>query len=261
MVGLFCFESLQPQQELEWKRGGKKLFFFPSASRIARSPWASRLLPTLRRYLSTISRPQLLHTHLPGGQTEPEAMDRGEDDGDSGAEEEHESSSPAPSGLTCRKPQGEVAGGSRSLLLSSHGFPGRPHRLPALSLAAAPLPAQFVRSHSSASPGVRSPSSRHHPPGLRPLTSRTRAPQTLPRAPGRRSSARGPAPTLSPPAPREPAGPGRGTGQPPPLLGRHPRAASPASARVPPHLPVPLPRRLSASSRPPGQRSARTLPT
>lgn len=60
----------------------------------------------MRRYLSTISRPQLLHTHLPGGQTEPEAMDRGEDDGDSGAEEEHESSSPAPSGLTCRKPRG-----------------------------------------------------------------------------------------------------------------------------------------------------------
>lgn len=56
--------------------------------------------PTLRRYLSTISRPQLLQTHLPGGQTEPEAMDRGEDDGDSGAEEEQESSSPAPSGLT-----------------------------------------------------------------------------------------------------------------------------------------------------------------
>ena len=56
----------------------------------------------MRRYLSTISRPQLLHTHLPGGQTEPEAMDRGEDDGDSGAEEEHESSSPTPSGLTFR---------------------------------------------------------------------------------------------------------------------------------------------------------------
>lgn len=58
--------------------------------------------PTLRRYLSTISRPQLLHTHLPGGHTEPEAMDWGEDDGESGAEEEQESSSPAPSGFTCR---------------------------------------------------------------------------------------------------------------------------------------------------------------
>lgn len=52
--------------------------------------------------MSTISRPQLLHTHLPGGQTEPEAMDWGEDDGESGAEEEQESSSPAPSGFTCR---------------------------------------------------------------------------------------------------------------------------------------------------------------
>ena len=57
-------------------------------------------------------------------------MDRGEDDGDSGAEEEHESSSPAPSGLTCRKPRGEVAGGSRSLRLPSHGSPGAPPPTP-----------------------------------------------------------------------------------------------------------------------------------
>lgn len=72
---------------------------FPEPQRGSRALHPS---PTLRRYLSTISRPQLLHTHLPGGQTEPEAMDWGEDDGESGAEEEQESSSPAPSGFTCR---------------------------------------------------------------------------------------------------------------------------------------------------------------
>lgn len=99
------------------KRGQTQVSLSPGFLREP-APGASRLRPTLRRYLSTISRPQLLHTHLPGGQTEPEAMDRGEDDGDSGAEEEHESSSPAPSGLTCRKPRGAVAGGSRPLLLS-----------------------------------------------------------------------------------------------------------------------------------------------
>lgn len=66
--------------------------------------WGSRVpppSPTLRRYLSTISRPQLLHTHLPGGQTEPEAMDWGED--------EQESSSPAPSGFTCRNSRAVAA--------------------------------------------------------------------------------------------------------------------------------------------------------
>lgn len=49
-----------------------------------------------------ISRPQLLQTHLLGAQPpEPEASERGEEDGESGADDEQqESSSPAASGLT-----------------------------------------------------------------------------------------------------------------------------------------------------------------
>lgn len=91
--------------------------------------------------MSTISRPQLLHTHLPGGHTEPEAMDWGEDDGESGAEEEQESSSPAPSGFTC--------GNSRALALHvppPHGAPRRlssvpslPHRLCGIPRPVGPL--------------------------------------------------------------------------------------------------------------------------
>lgn len=129
-----------------------------------RSPWASRLRPTLRRYLSTISRPQLLHTHLPGGQTEPEAMDRGEDDGDSGAEEEHESSSPTPSGLTCRKPRGAVSGGSRPLLLSpSHRPAGAPSPPPLPSPKTPPVPdvpllaLPGVQAPTAQSPGLQTP--------------------------------------------------------------------------------------------------------
>lgn len=131
-----------------------------------RSPWASRLRPTLRRYLSTISRPQLLHTHLPGGQTEPEAMDRGEDDGDSGAEEEHESSSPTPSGLTCRKPR---ARSQAVLEPSSSRHPtdprGLPHRLPSLP----PSHPQLLMSRSSPSPGSKLPQRSRR--GCRPRTS------------------------------------------------------------------------------------------
>lgn len=59
-------------------------------------------------------------------------MDRGEDDGDSGTEEEQESSSPAPSGLTCRKPPGAVDDSSRPLLLLllSLSTPCRSPRIP-----------------------------------------------------------------------------------------------------------------------------------
>ena len=129
---------------------GKQTFLFPQSSREPRSPRTPRRLrPTLRRYLSTISRPQLLHTHLPAGQTEPEAMDRGEDDGDSGAEEEQESSSPTPSGLTCRKPRGAVSGGSRPLPLSSfHGPKGAP------SPPLLPYP-KFLRPRSRPLPWVQ----------------------------------------------------------------------------------------------------------
>lgn len=129
-----------------------------------RSPWASRLRPTLRRYLSTISRPQLLQTHLPGGQTEPEAMDRGEDDGDSGAEEEHESSSPTPSGLTCRKPRGAVSGGSRPLLLSPSLRPaGAPSPPPLPSPKPPPAPdvpllaLPGAQAPTAQSPGLQTP--------------------------------------------------------------------------------------------------------
>lgn len=62
---------------------------------------------TFSRYLSTISRPQLLHTHLLGAQPEPEAMDRGEEEGDRAAEEEQESSSAA-AGLSCGEAHREL---------------------------------------------------------------------------------------------------------------------------------------------------------
>lgn len=220
--------------------------------------------PTLSRYLSTISRPQLLHTHLPGGQTEPEAMDRGEDDGDSGAEEEHESSSPAPSGLTCRKPRGAVAGGSRPLPSPPNptGPWGSPSASPLLQRPPPPLSAQLVRSHFSAlTPSAESKLRPPPPPpwGCDPLTSRTPGrPTTLPSLPRRLSSPPRPGPSLPPslpllpPAPRGPAALRPG---PPPRLSRSARTCAP------PHSPGPLPRRLCGSSRPPGLQSARTLPT
>lgn len=210
-----------------------------------RLPWASRLRPTLRRYLSTISRPQLLHTHLPGGQTEPEAMDRGEDDGDSGAEEEHESSSPTPSGLTCRKPRGAVSGGSRPLLLSpSHRPAGAPSPPPLPSPKPPPVPDVPLL----ALPGVQAPTAQS--PGLQ--TPDLKVLGCL---------AALPSPSQIPPPPPAPRGPTvelwKELGQQPSVLGRLSRA----STRGPTHSPAPLPRRLSESSRPPGLQSARTPPT
>lgn len=72
----------------------------PAARRASRGKRAELGALTFSRYLSTISRPQLLHTHLLGAQPEPEAMDRGEEEGDRAAEEEQESSSAA-AGLAC----------------------------------------------------------------------------------------------------------------------------------------------------------------
>lgn len=83
-----------------------------------------------------ISRPQLLQTHLLGAQPpEPEASERGEDDGDSGADDEHESSSPAASGLTCNPPSPHEAVSERGVQ--------EPSPQPRLHLCPSPL-AAFV---------------------------------------------------------------------------------------------------------------------
>lgn len=66
--------------------------------------------------MSTISRPQLLQTHLLGAQPpEPEASERGEEDGESGADDEQESSSAAASGLTWREKEDAAAGAACSV--------------------------------------------------------------------------------------------------------------------------------------------------
>lgn len=196
-----------------------------SAEPQADSLWGSHAPthPTLRRYLSTISRPQLLHTYLPGGQTEPEAMDWGEDDGESGAEEEQESSSPAPSGFTCRNSRALAADPSSPSTSRQPTERGElPHGLSSNPRQSCPHPVLGV-PRSARNPGAPPPRSPRHP--ATPLAPRAPPPRAPCPAQGAWGSPAGGRRTHQSFLPGAFAGPpGRQGCRPPALLRHEPRA-------------------------------------